>query len=69
MTEADLFAKARSRSVARLTIEEKRRDDAYALPKLPRKSHAVIMDFARSALECDASSHRFCCAPAGLRRE
>jgi len=31
-------------------------------PKAVAKHHAAIMDFARSALECDASSHRFCCA-------
>ena len=36
MTEADLFPKARSRSLATPTIEEKRREDACALLKLSR---------------------------------
>ena len=38
---------------------QKRREDARALRKLRETSTASPLDFARSALECDASSHRF----------
>ena len=39
-------------------VREKRRQDACVLPKL-RKMKSSTYGFARSALECDASSHRF----------
>ncbi len=42
-----------------LLLEGKRREDACALPKLRKTGRALAMNFARSALECDASSHRF----------
>ncbi|PYJ20882.1 MAG: hypothetical protein DME92_08330 [Verrucomicrobia bacterium] len=38
---------------------QKRREDARALRKVRETSTASPLDFARSALECDASSHRF----------
>src|SRR5207249_2251237 len=44
---------------------QKRREDARALRKLRETSTASPRDFARSALECDASSHRFLRARAG----
>ena len=40
-------------------LKIKRREDAYALPKLRETEKPLGVDFARSALECDASSHRF----------
>ena len=38
---------------------KKRREDARALLKLSQDSAVVFGHFARTALECDASSHRF----------
>jgi hypothetical protein len=39
--------------------KRKRREGACALPKLRETETRSGKDFARSALECDASSHRF----------
>jgi hypothetical protein len=46
--------------------DPKRREDAYALPKLARNTtrllgilHEVLASRKLSELECDASSHRF----------
>ncbi|PYJ57362.1 MAG: hypothetical protein DME82_02680 [Verrucomicrobia bacterium] len=41
-----------------LTIK-KRREDASARLKLSRNQTRICCHFARSALECEASSHRF----------
>jgi len=62
----------RSSQIGRSTIEtqsvcirlfichqSKRRDDRMRTPKASRNETAVMKHFARSALECDASSHRF----------
>ncbi len=48
----------------------KRREDTRALPKLREKKNSLA-NFARSALECDESSHRFhlrCRLPVGSFR-
>src|SRR6266566_310451 len=49
----------RNEGIIATVMLQKRRKDARALRKLRETSTASPLDFARSALECDASSHRF----------